>query len=193
MKWIESINPPPSPPQKKYVCIIHDRVSRYETRDYTRSNTVVCEEQRQWNNKYKEGFSLSVSLSQPLFLTHLRFVQLWNSTVHAEATLNQLWWLHLPWHIICYIQSFSWRTQRLAFVKWTIWRVCLTTPLQCADKWFWFARLKDKSIIFQCFFLSRDNFHIMSLLEKTDCVTSTAVRLQLAMCLCGNRHEGPVG
>ena len=76
--------------------------------------------------------------------------------------LNQFWWLHLPWHIICSIKSFSWRAWRLAFVKWTIWRVCLTTPLQRTDKWFWFSCLKGQIH----HFFSSGNFHDTSLWER---------------------------
>lgn len=74
-------------------------------------------------------------------------------TVHAAACLINSDSYILPWHIICSIKSFSWRAQHLAFVKWTIWRVCLTTPLQRTDKWFWFSGLKGQ--IHHFFFFRR--------------------------------------
>lgn len=76
-------------------------------------------------------------------------------TVHAAACLINSDRYILPWHIICSIKSFSWRAQHLAFVKWTIWRVCLTTPLQRTDKWFWFSGLKGQIHHFLFFFFRR--------------------------------------
>lgn len=104
-------------------------------------------------------------------------------TVHAAAYLINSDSYILPWHIICSIKSFSWRTQHLAFVKWTIWRVCLTTPLQRTDKWFWFSGLKGQ--IHHFFFpFSGGNFHDMSLWE-----TGRAERQgDAVMCLSGKRH-----
>lgn len=85
-------------------------------------------------------------------------------TVHAAACLINSDSYILPWHIICSIKSFSWRTQHLAFVKWTIWRVCLTTPLQRTDKWFWFSGLKGQ--IHHFFFFFPEAISMICLCER---------------------------
>lgn len=107
-------------------------------------------------------------------------------TVHAAACLINSDSYILPWHIICSIKSFSWRAQHLAFVKWTIWRVCLTTPLQRTDKWFWFSGLKGQiHHFFFFFFFCGGNFHDSSSWE-----TGRAERRgDAVMCLRGKRHE----
>lgn len=139
------------------IWIIHECVWHYETWAYPQQACTVLRMQNKGNE---------IKWSSKALACHFRFNSLypwliWDVfnfeifTVRAAACLINSDSYILPWHIICSIKSFSWRTQHLAFVKWTIWRVCLTTLLQRTDKWFWFSGLKGQIHLFFFFFFWR--------------------------------------